>query len=145
MKPDNNRIEAFWILPDDQIICVPRTHIQTVIDNPHLFNLSSDYIVSKYEMENEELGVEGRAREQIILGLLKDNYIRIRYYPRRSSWTINVHELNIKSLNALKTWSRLIVGHGFSKFDLLNIDMPKGKLVLPMEELIKSDIIPLEM
>ncbi len=140
-----NRIEAFWILPDDQIICVPRTHIQTVIDNPHLFNLSSDYIVSKYAMENEELGVEGRAREQIILELLKDNYIRIRYYPRKSSWTINVNELSMKSFRILQKWSEFIIEQGFSKYDLLNIDMPKGKLMLPIEDLIKSEIIPLEM
>ncbi len=137
------KIEAFWILPDGQIIIVPRTHIQTVIENPFLFNLSSNYIVSKYEMENEELGVEGKAREQIILELIQDNYIRIRYYPRRSSWTINVHELNIKSLNTLKKWSWFIVGNGFSKYDLLNIDLPERKLILPIEDLIKPEIIPL--
>ncbi len=144
MKPDN-RIEAFWILPDDQIISVHRTHIQTVIDNPQLFSLSSDYIVSKYAMENEELGVEGRAREQIILELLKDNYIRIRYYPRKSSWTINLNELSMKSVRILQKWSEFIIGQGFSKYDLLNIDMPKGKLMLPIEDLIKSEINPLEM
>ena len=137
------KMEAFWILPDGQIIIVPRTHIQTVIENPLLFDLSSNYIVSKYEMENEELGVEGRARERIILELIQNSYIRIRYYPRRSSWTINVHELSIKSLNTLNKWSRFILSYGFSKYDLLNIDLPKGKLMLPIEDLIKSEIIPL--
>ncbi|MBP7735456.1 MAG: hypothetical protein KA369_05730 [Spirochaetes bacterium] len=138
------RIEAFWITPGGEIIPVSKTHIQKVIENPFLFHLTIKDVTDKYIAENEELGVEGRAREQIIKELIMKKYIRIRYYPKKSTWTINTIESNEGILKLLKSWATMIVNNGFSRYDLLNIDLPQKQVIVSIDELLNMDSILLE-
>lgn len=129
-------IEAYWISPDGLIMDVEKTHIQAVIDHPSVFNLSKTDIQNTYLFEREDLGFEGKAREKIILDLIKQGYIRIRYYPKESTWTINVFNIDLKTIDVLQMWVKMVLKNGFSKYDLLKIDMPYKQMYISMDDIL---------
>ena len=71
---------AYFISPyAGQIICVPGSHIYTVIRHPKVFGLNSMYIQNLYRKYNERMGLEARARREILLLLISEKgWIRLR-------------------------------------------------------------------
>ena len=83
---------AYFIHPrGGQVIYVPHSHISLVISNPEKFNLNFDYIKTIYEKYGERIGLEGRARREILLHLIDQGFIRIRKY--KNYWKVNVKDL----------------------------------------------------
>ena len=83
---------AYFIHPyKGQVIYVPRSHISLVISNPEKFHLNFDYIKVTYEKYGEKIGLEGRARREILLHLIDRGFIRIRKY--KNHWKVNVKDL----------------------------------------------------
>ena len=94
---------AYWILPDDEIINIGfHTHIEFVINNPKIFNLTKDKIISLYKKHGEHIPVEGQARYEIILVLLEQGFIRIRQY--KTHWSISLKQWE-KSQSILSKWA----------------------------------------
>lgn len=86
---------AYWISPKNEVINVPTVHIDTVITNPETFGLTKEGIQKIYDSYGEPLGSEGKAREEIILDLVRKGWIRIRQY-RNQGWSVNVGKLSKK-------------------------------------------------
>jgi len=83
---------AYFIHPyKGQVIYVPRSHISLVISHPEKFHLSFDYIKTIYKKYEEKIGLEGRARREILLHLIDRGFIRIRKY--KNHWKVNVKDL----------------------------------------------------
>ncbi len=120
-----DKAEAYWIAPDGKFMAVQINHINTVIDKPEFFGILLSEIQEIYNEESEEMGIEGKARERIILSLVRKGFIRIRYYRKRSSWTINVHSLSYKGMNILRNWAVQMLACGFSGQDAVIIDLPE--------------------
>jgi hypothetical protein len=51
-----------------------------VIQNPEKFGLTFDYIKQRFDEYGEKMGQEGKAREEIIMSLLEQGFVRIRKY-----------------------------------------------------------------
>ena len=83
---------AFFISPESEIIPVPDRHIVTIVYEPELFSLTTKEIESRFAKHNEPVGMEGYARNEIILDLLKQNWIRLRFFLRNGSWRIQIFE-----------------------------------------------------
>ena len=81
---------AFWVKGNKIIELFVENHIGYIIKNPKLFGLTKEEIVNTYKSFNEPLGLEGDAREEIIKGIAKDGWIRIRYYSGHGGeyWSI---------------------------------------------------------
>lgn len=62
--------EAYFISPAGVIIGVPSTHIALVIEMPALYGVSSDFVHERYTSHGEAMGVEGRARIEILQKVL---------------------------------------------------------------------------
>ncbi len=88
---------------------VEKKHIQSVIDLPHAFNLSITDIQNTYLYKREELGFEGDAQKKIILDLIKQGYIHISYYPEESTWTIIVINIDLKTIDVLHLWAKMVL------------------------------------
>ncbi len=87
------RGNAYFIHPyRGQVIYVPHSHISLVISNPEKFHLNFDFIKTIYEKYGERIGLEGRARHEILLHLIDQGFIRIRKY--KNHWKINVKDLH---------------------------------------------------
>lgn len=80
---------AYFIHPQEgEVIYVPHSHISLVIYKPEKFGLDFDSIKAIYNKYGEKIGVEGRARREIMLNLIDQGFIRIRKY--RNHWKVNV-------------------------------------------------------
>lgn len=128
--------DAYWINPQGLFMPVDTKHILKVIDNPNVFGLTLADIQKVYDEESEKLGVEGRAREKIILDLIGRGFIRIRYYPRYGRWTVNCNCLSDTVKSWLQQWASSMIGFGVSRFDEVNLDLPVKKKLIPMEKLL---------
>ena len=83
---------AYFIHPyRGQVIYVPHSHISLVISNPEKFHLNFDYIKAIYEKYDEKIGLEGRARREILMHLIDQGFIRIRKY--KNYWKVNVKDI----------------------------------------------------
>jgi hypothetical protein len=101
---------AFFISPEGEIIEVDQSHIQKVIENPMKFGIDPETIQSKYREFGEPLGLEGNARETILLDLIDRGWIRLRRYP--GYWVINVHDLTHDIQEYLYRWANLVADGG---------------------------------
>ena len=58
---------AFFISPSGEIIYVRTTHIAQVISNPEKFGMSFEAIEKTYQQYGERIGLEGKARTDILI------------------------------------------------------------------------------
>lgn len=97
---------AMWISPRGEILAKQNTnHIAMVIENPQKFGLTKEYVEEKYKEYGEPLGVEGKAREEIIRELVKNGWIRIRRYTNKF-WSITINKLTKKVKDYLFDWAQ---------------------------------------
>jgi hypothetical protein len=73
---------AHWISPAGEVLPVQRKHINEVITNPSRFGMSREQIEEVYARHHEPLGLEGKAREEIIVTLVDRGWIRVRHYEQ---------------------------------------------------------------
>jgi|GEM_PF-1687436 len=125
---------AYWLIPkkrlakrhksQSQLHSVGTTHIDYVIDNVELFGLDMSYIVDKYNEYGEKLRFEGKARYDIINGLLDKRFIRLRYDDKSNTWKINIGDIDLrpKTNQKLKHYNRYGISFEFGeKLKLINI------------------------
>lgn len=81
--------EAFWVKGDTIYALNGKTHIDYVLANPEKFGYKREDIEKIYKKYDERLGVEGKARDEIIMNLFSKNWIRVRKYTRNPFyWSI---------------------------------------------------------
>ena len=138
------KVSAYWISPKGKILPMDNSfHIQEVINNPPAFGYSEKEIVDLYDSYGEEIGVEGKAREDIMQDLFKDGWFRIRNYNRPDRWIINVSNISKKAKDIIRFWSKKMIDIGHSKFDDVIIDLPSGRKQYSMQDL-SADILYME-
>jgi len=86
------RYNAFFISPNGEIEPVPHRHILTIAEDPQLFGLTVDDIKTVYKKHKEDVGWEGYARNEIILDLLKKDWVRLRFTTKSGTWRLQIHE-----------------------------------------------------
>lgn len=88
---------GYFISPSGDIIPIEGRHIDNVVKYPEKFRLTREDIVEVYKKYNEKMGLEGKARGEILSNLMKSGWIRIRYLPEKDSFSIQVSALNNKN------------------------------------------------
>lgn len=86
------KYHAYWI-SETEILPVPTTHIETVIQYPEKFGYTRERIEQIYCKHNEPVGFDGYARQEIMRDIIVNNrWIRARYSPRYDRWTFETSE-----------------------------------------------------
>lgn len=86
--------EGFWVR-EKYILKMNEYHIHYIIENPEVFNLSKKEVYDCYEKFGERIGIEGRAREELIKLVTNYGWIRVRHYVRpRDYWSIQCDDIN---------------------------------------------------
>ena len=130
---------AFFLSPSGEIIYVGTTHIAQVISKPEKFGMSFEAIKKVYQQYGERIGLEGKARREILIFLINQGWIRLRRY--REYWKVNLNDLNTTNRQYLKKWAKMIIrgDHRFKESDKwvnIVIDQPdKEPLILEAEYL----------
>jgi hypothetical protein len=94
---------AFFISPNGKIITVGTSHIAEVIKNPEIFGLKLENIKEIYRKHNEPLGLEGKARREILIQIIQQGWIRLRRY--RESWSVTVYRFSPETKHQLQNWA----------------------------------------
>jgi hypothetical protein len=127
--------EAYWISPNGEILPVDKNHIATVFDNPWCFGITMAYLESIYLKYNEPLRSENQARAEILKELFTKGWIRARRYQRPDRWSININDMNVKTVITLKEFANSMIVKGHSKYDDVYIDSLLSKYSTKLGEL----------
>lgn len=92
------KYKAYWISPDSKIIGVGRSHIQIVMEMPELFGINEKMIRKCYRKYDEKYGFEGKARKKILIGIISQGWVRMRFYNKDYCWSITVNNENNPAL-----------------------------------------------
>jgi len=103
-------MNAYWISKEGTVINVPMLHIDLVVNYSEKFGLTKQIIQNTFEKFNEPIGVEGKARHELMYNLIQKGWIRVRFTPKKSLWTIEINKLTKQSKN--------IIWDFFSNLDL---------------------------
>lgn len=102
---------AFWVSPRGKFLDAGRDlHIGMVIKQPETFGLTRRYIDQLHEKYGEQVGQEGDAREEIMLDLMKQGWIRIRRY--QNHYSIQTWSNNFRSLNNIEDAVKHLINNG---------------------------------
>ena len=126
---------ALWISPEGEIYNVEKTHIQMVFDNPERFGLTLKIIESVYDLFNEKYRTEGKAREEIVIMLVHNGWMRVRRYHRPCRWTVNISAADVPGREKLKRFARFILSEGYPEDDEVLVDTPESRCIYTLEEL----------
>jgi hypothetical protein len=101
------RYQAFWISPSGAVTPAEGGHhIFSVVASPEKFGYTKEELLSRYEKHGEPFGKEGKAREEIMVELMKRNWIRLRYIPRADVWTAQLSRYTDRQKGFLFDWTQ---------------------------------------
>jgi len=126
---------ALWISPDGEIYNVEKTHIDMVFNFPGRFGLTLKLIESVYDLYNERYRTEGYAREEIIIMLIHNGWMRVRRYLRPCRWTVNISSSDGERRSDLKCFADFIISEGYPDDDEVLVDTPESRKVYTLKEL----------
>lgn len=113
---------AYWISPRGEVLPVTTNHIGIVIKYPKKFGYTTEKIKEIYDKYGERMGMEGKAREEIIIDLIKKGFIRIRRY--RNSYSLNINKMSKKVKDILFDWSNRLINNGINGMKENDVYMP---------------------
>ena len=131
------KASAYWISPQSKVIPMDnhKKHIDLIMSNAEVFGLTDEEIKAIYNSENEIIGTEGKAREQIIKKIISQGWIRIRHYRRPDIFSINVYKLDNKSI--LYKFAADMIKQG-EKFTDVKIDTASEVIRTNMNDIVNS-------
>ena len=106
-------------------------NISTVIADPEKFGLTIEEIRASYVMHGERIGVEGVARQELLLKVISQGWIRIRRYE--NYWSVTVPSLEPPIWERLQDWAgQMLSGTNYFKEAhremFLKISTPEGDI-----------------
>ena len=101
---------AYWISPGGKVLPVGRNHIDEVVASPVSFGLTDEQVAGTFKKYREPLSFEGKARNEIMEGLIRKGWIRIRYYSRNDSYSVELNKLSKKVKDYLWAWTSGLLG-----------------------------------
>jgi len=133
---DIPKADAYWISPNGKILPLDgnEKHIEKVVANPYAYGANPEEIQAIYTSEGENVEDEGKAREKIILALLREGWIRIRYYSRDDHYSVNIFRMTKKVKDYLQRWASGMVDNG-KKYSQVILDFPDKKMSHSIMEL----------
>lgn len=98
--------KAFWIFPGNKKILEVSSHHQEVIRSPQIFGETEKSIRETYKKYSERLGLEGKARSEILTRVIQRGFIRIR--ENKNNWSIQVWEMTDETRNKIYKWAKAV-------------------------------------
>lgn len=94
---ESSKTNGFWVKGSKIYDITTGFHAGFIIDNPDLFGLSKEDIVSSYKKNKEKFGQEGKTREELIKMVAQDGWIRVRHYIKpRDYWSIQCDNTKLR-------------------------------------------------
>ena len=105
---------GYWISPMGEATPVRTTHIGVIFDNPEAFGLTEEELKAVFLSFEEPFGSEGKAREKIMIDLMKEGWIRLRHRDKPDGWTAELGKANHHTMINLVDWAHAMQAAGRS-------------------------------
>ena len=118
------KAEAYWISPTGKIFDVEYLHIVEILNSPEKFGLTRNEVEAVHKKHNEPYGSEGKARDEIMIDLIEDGWMRVRYIPKQDSWTVQLDARSIHQVPKEKIADflmKLVIQNPKNKFSMVRI------------------------
>jgi hypothetical protein len=116
---------AYWINPKGQLQRPKTRHIASVIEEPEWFGETEESIKKTFDKYGEPVSttVEGKAREDILLRVIKRGYARIRLNKtrRNQSYSVQIDRLTPKIEDTLFVWANIQSKDAMDKYADVNV------------------------
>lgn len=88
-----------------------KTHIHDLVDNPEVFGLTDEKVKSIYKKYNENVGCEGKARDEIMKMVLANGWVRVRHQTSRGNdyWIIQFNSFTKQKKDIQNLIAKLIL------------------------------------
>lgn len=138
--------DAYFIAPSGDVIPVDHKHIVSIIANPEKFRMTRKEIEDIYAKHKERMGLEGKAREEILATLMADGWIRLRYIPAKMSFTAQLSNWNKRKKDQLYAFANMAIeGIGSKKYrgdtDLRVLSQAGDILAVHTLQEVKDDVL----
>ncbi len=130
---------GIWIEPTGGYIDASISHIDAVIKNPILFQVTRKDIEDKYRQYGEKFFIEGKAREEVIKEILKYGFIRVRKYSK--GYTINVQRLDTHAKKLITNWASDLAYTEKGVLGYREQDLFLTVSIVPMEGQVVTDTL----
>lgn len=104
---------AFWISPKGEITSSLTSHIDIILKNPEKFGFTKERLEKMYKSYGEPIGLEGKAREEIVKLVIRKRFIRIRKYPNKF-WSVNIFHKSFLDMNYVTDWAKKLTTTGIN-------------------------------
>lgn len=113
---------CYWILVDGKILEQSR-HIMAIKQNPTSFGETEESIKRTFAKHGEEnnYNVESKARQEIMLRVIRRGHIRIRKNIHRhcQHWIIQIYELSDERRATISSWAKFVATDGDPYADVI--------------------------
>ena len=103
---------CFWILKNGNIIKPDSRHILAVVASPAVFGETEDSIRKTFNKYGQDIAsnFEGKAREEVLLRVIRRNHIRIRKNQSKQNqhWSIQLYKLEPERIASIASWAKQI-------------------------------------
>ena len=99
---------GYWIMLDGSVRQVATSHVAELIRDPAAFGWTRSELEACYARHGERLGLEARAREELVVATVQRGFVRIREHIGREghSWNLTIKALDEASLALVAGWIR---------------------------------------
>ena len=119
---------AYWIDPQGTVLPVSNHHIDLVIRNPEIFGMTLQKIKNIYRRHKEPLYHEGFARNEIMLKLIRNGWVRVRYDSRTASFKFQIDKFSPTIQENIRQFVKEITG---GKIDKVSVFV--GAMVIDLD------------
>ncbi len=85
--------QGYWIKALEVIDVTTGSHVRAIINDPEHFGMTKEMVSSAYHRHGEKLGIEGKAREELVMNAMANGFIRIRHYPKPvDCWAVQFND-----------------------------------------------------
>lgn len=126
--------DAYWVSPEGELFGVTR-HIHFISSNLDKFGFTREHYVETFKKHNEKLGIEGKARAELIRDSLDKGWIRARDNGNEG-WVIECcKELESCDEN-IKIWAAEVWRHHQvnGRYPLINVKINCVDIWISFEE-----------
>jgi len=136
-----SKADAYWISPTGKVLPVKQKHITEIVTDPVAFGFSQEEIEEIHEKYGEPLGVEGKAREELMNRLLKLGWIRIRYVPRQDMYSIQCANFRKRQKDYLWYWANDVMENKHHQYADVRLETQSGVERTNIRNLLSSEIL----
>jgi hypothetical protein len=130
--------DAFWVSPLGQAVQVTATHIEMICSHPERFGLTAAQLRDVFARHGEKWAIEGKAREEILLALIKRGWIRTRNYGN-DGWTLNVGEDSPAARRKTACFfGQLLERNPRIKYEVVHYDHPAGRESMTVLDFVQT-------